>query len=116
MAAIIIDGTATAKNIREELSEEVVRLKKQHDIIRVWLRYWSEATASVICLHESKTCKAMGLHSENYDLPAKTTEEELLSLIDRLNKEPKIHGILVQVPFPHIHENTVLAAINPLKM
>lgn len=118
MAAIIIDGTATAKNIREELSEEVVRLKKQHDIIpglATILVGGDPASQLYVCM-KVKTCKAMGLHSENYDLPAKTTEEELLSLIDRLNKEPKIHGILVQVPLsPHIHENTVLAAINPIK-
>jgi methylenetetrahydrofolate dehydrogenase (NADP+)/methenyltetrahydrofolate cyclohydrolase len=118
MSAIIIDGTATAKNIRQELTEEVVRLKEQYNIVPglATVLVGGDPASQLYVGMKVKTCKAMGLYSENYDLPAETTEKELLALIERLNKEPKIHGILVQVPLPpHIHENTVLAAIDPIK-
>jgi methylenetetrahydrofolate dehydrogenase (NADP+) / methenyltetrahydrofolate cyclohydrolase len=118
MTAIIIDGTATAKNIRQELTEEIVRLKEQNNIVPglATVLVGGDPASQLYVGMKVKMCKTMGLYSENYDLPAETTEHDLLSLIERLNKEPKIHGILVQVPLPpHIHENTVLAAIDPIK-
>jgi methylenetetrahydrofolate dehydrogenase (NADP+)/methenyltetrahydrofolate cyclohydrolase len=118
MSAIIIDGTATAKNIRQELAEEVVRLKEQNNIIPglATVLVGGDPASQLYVGMKVKTCKSMGLYSENYDLRAETSEQELLDLIERLNNEPKIHGILVQVPLPpHIHENTVLAAIDPIK-
>ncbi|GAI39803.1 unnamed protein product, partial [marine sediment metagenome] len=63
-----------------------------------------------------RTCEALGVYSEKYDRPADTSEEELLKLVDKLNKDPKIHGILVQLPLPkHINETRVLCAIDPKK-
>ena len=63
-----------------------------------------------------KTCEALGVYSERHDLPADANEAELLTLIDKLNKDPKIHGILVQLPLPkHINETRVLYAIDPKK-
>jgi methylenetetrahydrofolate dehydrogenase (NADP+)/methenyltetrahydrofolate cyclohydrolase len=118
MPAMIIDGTATAKHIREELTEEVVGLKKEYNIVPglATVLVGGDPASQLYVSMKVKTCEAMGLYSENYDLPAETTEEELLSLIDKLNSEPKIHGILVQVPLPsHIQENTILAAINAIK-
>ena len=118
MSAIIIDGTATAKNIRQELIEQVVRLKEKYNIVPglATILVGGDPASQLYVGMKVKTCKAMGLYSENYDLPADISEKELLELIERLNNEPKIHGILVQVPLPpHIHENTVLAAINPIK-
>jgi methylenetetrahydrofolate dehydrogenase (NADP+)/methenyltetrahydrofolate cyclohydrolase len=63
-----------------------------------------------------KTCEALGIYSERNDLSAETSEEELLALIDRLNKDPKIHGILVQLPLPkHINETNITLAVDPKK-
>lgn len=63
-----------------------------------------------------KTCDALGVYSERHDLPADTGEEELLALIDKLNKDPRIHGILVQLPLPkHINATKVLYAVDPKK-
>jgi methylenetetrahydrofolate dehydrogenase (NADP+)/methenyltetrahydrofolate cyclohydrolase len=65
---------------------------------------------------KEKTSKELGIYSERHDLPEKTTQKELLALIDKLNKDPKIHGILVQLPLPrHLNEEEVLYAINPKK-
>ncbi len=65
---------------------------------------------------KEKTSKELGIYSERYDIPAETTQAELLALIDRLNKDPKIHGILVQLPLPkHIKETDILYAIDPKK-
>jgi methylenetetrahydrofolate dehydrogenase (NADP+)/methenyltetrahydrofolate cyclohydrolase len=65
---------------------------------------------------KEKTSSVLGIYSERHDLPADTSEEELLSLIDRLNKDPKIHGILVQLPLPkHLSEAEVLYAVDPKK-
>jgi len=65
---------------------------------------------------KEKTSKELGIYSERYDLPADTSQEELLKLIDKLNKDPKINGILVQLPLPkHLNEGEVLYAIDPKK-
>jgi methylenetetrahydrofolate dehydrogenase (NADP+)/methenyltetrahydrofolate cyclohydrolase len=65
---------------------------------------------------KEKACNELGIYSERRDIPVTTTEEQLLALIDGLNKNPKIHGILVQLPLPkHINETNVLYAISPKK-
>jgi methylenetetrahydrofolate dehydrogenase (NADP+)/methenyltetrahydrofolate cyclohydrolase len=101
MPAQIISGTETAKQIREELQAEVAELKEKHNLV--------PGLATVLV-------GALGIYSERHDLPAETSQEELLGLIDKLNKSPKIHGILVQLPLPkHINETEVLYAIDPKK-
>jgi methylenetetrahydrofolate dehydrogenase (NADP+)/methenyltetrahydrofolate cyclohydrolase len=118
MTAKIIDGTTIARHIREELTEEVTRLKKQYDIVPglATILVGGDPASQLYVGMKVKTCKTMGLYSENYELPDGTSEKELLALIDRLNDASNIHGILVQVPLPpHIHENTVLAAISTIK-
>jgi methylenetetrahydrofolate dehydrogenase (NADP+)/methenyltetrahydrofolate cyclohydrolase len=118
MTAKIIDGTSIAQQIRGELTEEVARLKKQYNIVPglATILAGEDPASQLYVSMKLKTCQSMGLYSENYNLPADIDEKELLALIDRLNNAPNIHGILVQVPLPpHIHENAVLAAINPLK-
>jgi methylenetetrahydrofolate dehydrogenase (NADP+)/methenyltetrahydrofolate cyclohydrolase len=118
MTAKIIDGTSIAKQIRRELTEEVVRLKSRYNIVPglATILAGEDPASQLYVSMKLKTCQNMGLHSENYNLPAGIDERELLTLIDRLNNAPNIHGILVQVPLPpHIHENAILAAINPLK-
>ena len=118
MPAQIISGTEIARQIREELKEEIAKLKEQHNLIPglATVLVGEDPASQVYVGQKEKTSKALGLYSERHDLPADTSEEELLSLIDKLNKDPKIHGILVQLPLPkHINGTTVLCAINPQK-
>jgi methylenetetrahydrofolate dehydrogenase (NADP+)/methenyltetrahydrofolate cyclohydrolase len=118
MPAEIISGTEIAKQIREELKEEIASLKEQHNLVPglVTVLVGEDPASQVYVGAKEKTSKALGLYSERHDLPADTSEEVLLALIDKLNRDPKIHGILVQLPLPkHIDETRVLYAINPEK-
>jgi len=118
MPAQIISGTEIAKQIREELREEIAKLKEQHNLVPglATVLVGEDPASQVYVGQKEKTSKALGLYSERHDLPADTGEEELLALVDKLNKDPKIHGILVQLPLPkHINETKVLYAIDPKK-
>jgi methylenetetrahydrofolate dehydrogenase (NADP+)/methenyltetrahydrofolate cyclohydrolase len=118
MPAQIISGTEIAKQIREELKQEIAELKEKHNLIPglATILVGEDPASQVYVGAKVKTCEALGVHSERYDLPADTGEEKLLSLIDKLNKDPKIHGILVQLPLPkHINETRVLYAVDPKK-
>ncbi len=118
MSAQIISGTEIAKQIREELKQEIAELKEKHNLVPglVTVLVGEDPASQVYVGQKVKTCEALGVYSEKHDLPADTSEEDLLALIDRLNKDPKIHGILVQLPLPkHINETRVLFAIDPKK-
>ena len=118
MTAQIISGTETAKQIRAELKEEIAELKEKHNLIPglVTVLVGEDPASQVYVGQKVKTCDALGVYSEKHDLPADTSQEALLALIDKLNKDPKIHGILVQLPLPkHLNETEVLFAIDPKK-
>ncbi len=118
MPAQIISGTEIAKQIREELGQEIAELKEKHGLIPglATVLVGEDPASQVYVGAKEKTCQALGIYSERHNLPADTSEEKLLALIDRLNKDPRIHGILVQLPLPkHINETRVLYAINPKK-
>jgi len=118
MTAQIISGTEIAKQIREELKQEIVDLKDKHNLIPglATVLVGEDPASQSYVSGKEKTSLALGIYSERHDLPAETTQEELLALIDRLNKDPKIHGILVQLPLPkHLKETEVLYAIDPKK-
>jgi len=118
MPAQIISGTETAKQIREELKGEIAKLKEEHDLVPglATVLVGADPASQVYVGAKERTSQALGLYSERHDLPADTGEEELLALVDKLNKDPKIHGILVQLPLPkHINETKVLYAIDPKK-
>ena len=118
MTAQIISGTEIAKQIREELRQEIAELKAKHNVVPglVTVLVGADPASQVYVGGKEKTSKELGIYSERYDLPAETTQEELLKLIDKLNKDPKINGILVQLPLPkHLNEEEVLFAINPRK-
>jgi methylenetetrahydrofolate dehydrogenase (NADP+)/methenyltetrahydrofolate cyclohydrolase len=118
MPAQIISGTEIAKQIREELKEEIAKLKEQHNLVPglVTVLVGEDPASQVYVGSKEKTSQALGLYSERHDLAADTSEEALLALISRLNNDPKIHGILVQLPLPkHINETRVLYAIDPKK-
>ena len=118
MTAQIISGTEVAKQIREELKQEVAELKEKHNLVPglVTVLVGEDPASQVYVGSKVKTCEALGVYSERHDLPAETSEEQLLKLVDNLNKDPKIHGILVQLPLPkQINETRVLYAIDPKK-
>jgi len=118
MTAEIISGTEIAKQIRQELTQEIAKLKDKHNLVPglATVIVGDDPASQVYVGSKVKTCQALGIYSERYDLPAETSEQTLLSLIDRLNKDSKIHGILVQLPLPkHINENNILMAIDPKK-
>lgn len=118
MTAKLINGNEIAKQIREELKQEVLQLKEKYGIIPGLVTILvGENPASVSYVTaKQKTSKELGFYSFQDNQPESISEEELLKLIDKYNKEPKIHGILVQLPLPkHIIETKILYAIDPKK-
>lgn len=118
MAAILIKGSEISKQIREELKQEVARLKAKHNLVPglATILVGQDEASKVYVGQKEKACKELGIHSERIDLPGNTTETDLLALIEKLNKDSRIHGILVQLPLPkHINETNILYAIDPKK-
>ena len=118
MAAELIKGAEVAKQIREELKQEIADLKAKHNVVPglVTVLVGADPASQVYVGAKEKTSQELGIYSERYDLPETTSQEELLKLIDKLNKDPKINGILVQLPLPKgLNEEEVLYAIDPKK-
>jgi len=118
MTAEIISGSEVAKEIRAELKEEIAELKEKHNVIPglVTVLVGEDPASQVYVGQKEKTSHNLGIYSERHDLPADTSQEDLLKLIDKLNRDPKIHGILVQLPLPkHLNEEEVLYTIDPKK-
>jgi len=118
MTAQLIKGAEVAAQIREELKKEIAELKSKHNVVPglVTVLVGADPASQVYVGAKEKTSKELGIYSERYDLPEKTTQKELIDLIDKLNKNPKIHGILVQLPLPkHLNEEEVLYTIDPKK-
>ncbi len=118
MTAQLIKGAEIAAQIREELKKEIAELKAKHNVVPglVTVLVGADPASQVYVGGKEKTSKELGIYSERYDLPEKTTQKELIALIEKLNKDPKINGILVQLPLPrHLNEEEVLYAIDPKK-
>ena len=118
MTAKLIKGAEVAAEIREELKKEIAELKAKHNVVPglVTVLVGADPASQVYVGAKEKTSKELGIYSERYDLPEKTSQQELLKLIDKLNKDPKINGILVQLPLPkHLNEEEVLYTIDPRK-
>ena len=118
MSAIIIDGKQVASEMRGELAAKVAKLKAETGIVpglAVILVGEDPASKSYVTAKE-KACAEIGVTSFDNRLPESTTEEELLALIHKLNQNPAVHGILVQLPLPkHIDEDRIIMAIAPEK-
>ena len=117
MVAEIISGKEISKSIREELKSKVDELLAKGITPGLGVVLVGEDPASHVYVRaKGKACDKLGIYSDTFKLPAETSEDELLKLIDKLNNDPKIHGILVQLPLPkHIDEDRVLMAIDPEK-
>jgi methylenetetrahydrofolate dehydrogenase (NADP+)/methenyltetrahydrofolate cyclohydrolase len=117
MTAQIIDGKQVAADMRAELKEEVARLKEKGIVpgLGVILVGEDPASKSYVTAKE-RTCEELGIYSDDNRLPADTTQEDLMALVEKMNNDPKINGILVQLPLPkHLNEAEVLLAIDPDK-
>ena len=114
----IIDGKAFAADLRARIGETVTQLKDQHDLtpgLAVVL-VGADPASQVYVRNKNKATLEAGMRSFEHVLPDTTSQEELLSLIERLNSDDAVHGILVQLPLPdQIDEQAVIDAINPAK-
>jgi len=117
MNARVLDGVALARVIREEVSAEVARSSGNGRKPGLAAVLVGEDPASAVYVRsKGKACEEAGMHSLTIRLPVETSEAELLATVDRLNGDPKIHGILVQLPLPkHINSDKVLQRIEPGK-
>ncbi len=117
MAAQIIDGKQTAADMRAELKDEVAKLKDQGVVpgLGVVLVGEDPASKSYVTAKE-RACEEIGIYSNDNRLPADTSQQELMALVDKMNKDSKINGILVQLPLPQgLNDSEVLLAIDPDK-
>ena len=116
--AKIIDGKAIAADLRARVAEAVSRLKDSHGITPglAVVIVGDDPASHVYVRNKGKHTRAAGKSSFEHKLPAETSEKELLELVGKLNADPAVHGILVQLPLPdHIHEDAVIQAIDPAK-
>ena len=115
--AKIIDGKAISLEIKQEVKKEVEKLQKNGVFPCLAVVLVGENSASKVYVNnKKKACEVCGISSLSYELPESTTEAELLELIQKLNEDKKINGILVQLPLPkHIDESKVILAISPEK-
>jgi len=118
MSAKILDGKALAARMRQSLTDEVAELTEKHGrppglaVILVG----SDPASQVYVRNKKTGCTNMGIESFAHDLPADTTQQHLLGLISELNADPKVDGILVQLPVPeHINPDSLIEAIDPAK-
>ena len=116
--ANIIDGKAISAQIRAEIKEKTAKFAQDNGFkpgLAVII-VGSDPASQVYVRNKRRACDEVGFYSEAYELPEETTQEELIALVDKLNADPKIHGILCQLPLPrHLDENEVILRISPAK-
>ncbi|MBR4543144.1 MAG: bifunctional methylenetetrahydrofolate dehydrogenase/methenyltetrahydrofolate cyclohydrolase FolD [Lachnospiraceae bacterium] len=115
--AELIDGKRISKEIKDELKAEAEKFKAEGKEATLAVILVGDDPASAVYVNnKKKACEYIGIKSLSYELPKETTEEELLGLIEKLNKDDSVNGILVQLPVPdHIDENKIIRSISPLK-
>ncbi len=115
---ILLDGKALSEKIKEEVKVEVAQLVEEKHITPglAVILVGNDAASATYVASKAKSCKNAGIYSVVHEMPESITQEELLETIQRMNENPKLDGILVQLPLPkHIDTTIVLEAINPLK-
>lgn len=115
--ANLIDGKRISTEIKDELKEKVAEMKQQgiYGCLAV-IQVGNDAASSVYVRNKKRACEYIGIESCSYELPDDTSETQLLELIQKLNMDKKVNGILVQLPLPkQIDENKVIASIDPTK-
>ncbi|MEE0855771.1 MAG: bifunctional methylenetetrahydrofolate dehydrogenase/methenyltetrahydrofolate cyclohydrolase FolD [Ruminococcus sp.] len=114
----IIDGKKVSAEVKEQVRKQVEELKAAHGITPglAVVIVGDDPASRVYVNNKKKACEVVGFKSEEYALPAETTQEELLALVEKLNNKADINGILVQLPLPkHLDDKAVIEAINPQK-
>lgn len=115
---VLIDGRKTSNIIKEEVKEEVAKLKEEHGRVPglAVVIVGEDPASKVYVGSKVKSCENLGIYSEKHALSAEITQEELLGLVERLNKDDKINGILVQLPLPkHLDSKLIIDSIAPDK-
>ncbi len=115
---IVLDGKEVSRHVRERIKVRVTQLKEQtgKTPFLVAILVGDDPASHVYVRNKKKACEKTGMKSEILYLPENTTEEELLTQIEQLNKNPEVNGILVQLPLPeHIHEDRIIETIRPVK-
>jgi len=118
MTAQIINGKAFAERVRSQVAEHVARLKVDHAIVPglAVVLVGEDPASQVYVRSKGKLTVEVGMHSVEHKLDADTSETDLLAVINQLNADPAIHGILVQLPLPkHLNEDLVIGNIDPVK-
>lgn len=116
--AELIDGKVVSQSVRDEVAELASKLKQDTGIVPglAAVLVGDDPASEIYVRNKRKACEKVGIYSEEHKLPAETTEEQLLGLVNKLNEDTKIHGILVQLPLPgHIDETKILRTVSPLK-
>ena len=115
--AQLIDGKLISQQIKDELKEEVAQFKAEGiDICLAVIQVGSDPASSVYVRNKKKACAYIGVESRSYELPEETSEEELIKLVEELNADESVNGILVQLPVPdHIDEDKIIRTISPCK-
>lgn len=112
--AKLIDGKQISAQVKDECRERVA--KEGLDVTLAVIQVGNDPASTVYVGNKKKACEYIGIHSLSYELPQETTEEELLALVEKLNQDENVHGILVQLPLPaHINEDKVIETISPGK-
>ena len=113
MAAQLIDGKALAQQVRDRLAQESAELLAKKGIVPglATILVGDDPASHVYVKNKQKACEMAGIYVDDHKLPASTSQAELLALIEKKNADPKIHGILVQLPLPkHIDSKVILEA------
>ena len=115
--AFVIDGKKISAQIKDELKDKVSTLKADgKEICLAVIQVGNDPASTVYVGNKKKACEYIGIKSLAYELPEETTEQELIAIIDKLNADDSVHGILVQLPVPkQINEDHIIQAISPKK-
>ena len=113
----IIDGKKISQEIKDELREQVAKLKEQGtNVSLAVIQVGNDPASSVYVRNKKLACEYIGIQSLSYELPEETSEEELVGLVQKLNEDPTVNGILVQLPVPeHINADKIIQTISPDK-
>lgn len=113
----IIDGKKISQEIKDELKKQVAKLKEQGTTVSLAvIQVGNDPASSVYVRNKKLACEYIGIQSLSYELPEETSEEELVGLVQKLNEDPTVNGILVQLPVPeHINADKIIQTISPDK-
>lgn len=113
----IIDGKKISQEIKDELKEKVAKMAEQgKNVALAVIQVGNDPASSVYVRNKKRACEYIGIKSLSYELPEETTEAELVELVEKLNKDDAVNGILVQLPLPkQINEDTIIQTISPAK-